>query len=510
MEQKILKSNLLSNEILYNESTEQPIDVGFTLPDFCPDISKIFKCRATAYISSKGLSGKNITIDGNICITLFYADKGDKLCSYEYQYPFSKNLEMSAECNAANLSCSCKCEYINCRAVSGRKVDIHGAIAIFVKVFRRNSYEIISDIDDKNIELRRTAAPATMPMGYSEKYLIIEEEIGVGQGQSGVESVIRYHASPCIKEGKIINDKIIVKGELCVWVLYCPEKTGAPQTVKTVIPFSQIVDMEGITELCECETRCEVAFLEIKPKNSVSGECKSFNVTAKLLISCEGYCANEVSVITDAFSKKHEAKILKNSVPFERICESIKENYHCKKNIELAESIDCILDMWCDIQSCSTRFENGSMLIMGTLLAGIVACDENSGSAYYEKPIDFEYKYPIKGDMSLMRCNPEIQVCSCSYTIVSPNTVELRADLQLNASVYECKTVSLITDISIDENKMVSRNSKAAMIIYFTNENECVWDIARHYTSSVDEIMKINSLESENLPGGKMLLVPMI
>ena len=46
------------------------------------------------------------------------------------------------------------------------------------------------------------------------------------------------------------------------------------------------------------------------------------------------------------------------------------------------------------------------------------------------------------------------------------------------------------------------------MTIYFTGEGECVWDIAKHYNASVNEIMKINELESECLPEGKMLLIP--
>ena len=43
MEEKILKTDVFVNDTVFNESTEQPIDVDFTLPDFCPDISKIFK-----------------------------------------------------------------------------------------------------------------------------------------------------------------------------------------------------------------------------------------------------------------------------------------------------------------------------------------------------------------------------------------------------------------------------------------------------------------------------------
>ena len=71
MQQKCLKSDIYINENYFCDSLEQAIDVDFTLPDFCPDISKIFKCHAVPRITSKSLSGNNITVDGNVIITFY-------------------------------------------------------------------------------------------------------------------------------------------------------------------------------------------------------------------------------------------------------------------------------------------------------------------------------------------------------------------------------------------------------------------------------------------------------
>ena len=509
MEEKILKASVFVNDTLFNESTEQPIDVDFTLPDYCPDISKIFKCRAVSRISSKCMNGKNITVDGSVSITVLYCGADGQLCSYEYQYPFSKNLLMGEECAGGNLCVRSKCEYINCRAVTGRKVDIHGAVGIFVRVFKRKNTEIISDIDDCNIEQRRGTAPATVPMGYAEKYLMVEEDIAIGQGQPAVERILRYDAKPCVRESKIINDKIVVKGDMAVWILYCPEGGGEPQSVKTVIPFSQLVDMVGITDTCGCDTKSEVAFLEIKPRQS-EGEIKCLSLTAKLMLSCEAYCENEVSVILDAFSRKCEADMKFEKISFQSICENVSETFHCKKNIELDGPISAVSDLWCDMQSVNTKFENGNMIICGTLVACLLTSSESGSPAYFEKPIDFEYKYPLKEDIDTLRCSPEIDVASCGYTITAANTVELRVDLSINAAVYECTALPLITDIQIDGTKPRTHTSKCAMTIYFTAENECVWDIAKHYNASVEEIMKINDLSEECLPDNKMILIPAV
>ena len=510
MEQKCLKTSVYVNDIIFSDSTEQAIDVDFTLPDYCPDISKIFKCQAVPRISSKGINGKTITIDGSVCITLLYADRDGNLCSYEYQYPFSKNLEMNKECAAANLCCKIRNEYINCRAVTGRKVDIHGAAGIYVKVFKRKATDIISDYDDCNIELRRGTALATVPMGYAEKYIMIEEEIRIGDSQPAIRNIIRSEGNSCVRETKIINDKAVIKGEMSLCIIYCPEAEGSPQSVKTVVPFSQIIDIEGITELCECETKSQIAFLEVKPRMSSGGENKSFLLTAKILLTTEAYCSNDIAVVLDAFSRKFKADIKRDNICFDKITHNISETYHCKKTVQLEENISSVIDLWCNVQNVTTKFEECNIIICGTVIAGMIICNENGNAIYCEKPVDFEYKYPLDCKLGAPHSEPQIEILSCGYTITSADCIELRIDISINASVYEKCDMSLISDMTVDENETVARKTKGAMTIYFPSNNECVWDIARIYNASVEEIMRINELESENLDGGKMILVPVM
>ena len=508
MEQKCLKTSVYLNDNVFSDSVEQPIDVDFTLPDYCPDISKIFKCRAIPRVSSKGIEGKNIIIEGSVCITILYADKDGNLCSYEYIYPFVKNVEMPKESAGANLCCKYKCEYINCRAVTGRKVDIHGAVGIYIKVQKRKCTDIVSDFDDCNIELRKGMAPATIPMGSAEKFLMIEEEIRIGQGQPSINNVLRYDANPCIKETKIINGKAVVKGEFTVSIIYCPEDGGRPQAVKSVIPFSQIVDVEGLTEICSCDTKAETVFLEVKPRISGSGETKSFSLIAKILLTCEAYCVNDIAVVLDAYSRKYQAEISGNKVNFEKIASNISDVYHCKKNIEIEESISSVVDMWSWVQSSTTKFENDNMIICGTLITGMILCNENDNAFYYEKSIDFEYKTPFKCETGTPHSEPQLEIVSCNYTITSPNNIEIHIELGINAAIYEKQEMNLISEINLDESALLKRNDNSAMKVYFPSDDECVWDVARKYNASCEEIIKMNNLDNEKLISGKMIVIP--
>lgn len=508
MEHKNLKTSVFSLDTVFSESAEQPIDIDFTLPDYYADISKILKCRAVSRISSKGINGSGISIEGGVTVTVIYCGSDSCISSYEYQYPFSKSFDTGINTDGCVLSVKTKCEYINCRAVTGRKIDIHGAAGIYVTLKRRKLTDVISDCDDCNVELLRGSVPATVPMGCADKYLLIEEEIELGTGQPDIRCVIRYDAEATITDSKILAGKSVVKGEMIVKLLYAPEGNALPQTVRYGLPFSQLIEIDGISDGCDCESKVSIAHLEIKPRVSASGECRQLMLTAKLLITSECCCNNDVAVILDAYSRKYEADICKNEVCFNKITENINQSFNCKKNFEFSEgALSSVADMWCESRVDSVKFNDNAMRVCGTVIAYIIAQDGDLVPTFYEKTIDFEYIHPISATGEF-KCSPDITVTGANYTLTGECNMELRIELNICASIYKCSNLPLITDIKVNCDKPVQKTNSGAMTVYFASAGEKIWDIARHYFADVYELKQINEIDQDILTGDKMILVP--
>lgn len=507
MDQKALKTQVFTNDIIFNESAELPIDVDFMLPDYCPDIVKILKCRAQPMLISKNVSGGTVNLDGNVTITVIYSDADNRICAHEHQFPFNKSFETGCDCDGANLGCRTKCEYINCRAVTGRKIDIHGAAGLYVRLVKRKCSDIIADFDDPVVELRRGSVPATTPMGTVEKYLTVEEEIEIGQGQPAVRALIRHEAEACIRESKLLNEKNIVRGELCVSLLYCPQE-GGPQRVKAQLPFSQLLEMPGVTDQCTCDTRAEIACIDIKPRTAATGETRSFILSAKLLVCTTACCDLDIDVVLDAYSRKFEADLKRNEIGFQKISRNIDETCQCKANLDFSEgALAEITDIWCEVQSVNTRVDAGELCMGGTVLANIIAYDEKGIPFYYEKPVDFKCRFPLE-EQGNISCEPQIEVRSCSYTLTGSGSMELRLDLGVRAAVYVTHDVSLLSDLTVDERNPVKQKERGAMTIYFAAAGESVWDIARRYRAGIEDIKQINGVD-EYLTEDKMIMVPM-
>lgn len=509
MEQKKLKTSVFSNDVVFNESAEQPIDIDFMLPDYYSDISKILKCRAISRISSKNINGSVINVEGCVTVTVIYCGSDNCVSSYECQYPFSKSFDTGINADGGNLCVKTKCEYINCRAVTGRKIDVHGAVGVYVTLKQRKLTEVISDIDDCNIELLQESVPATIPMGSACKYLIVEEEIELGTGQPDINCLIRYDADAVVTDSKILAGKSVVSGELAIKLLYSSLGDKNLQTVRCQLPFSQLIEIAGLTDECDCESKVEIAHLEIKPRVSATGECRQLLLNAKLLITSECCCNNDVAVVMDAYSRKYEAAISKSDVSFNKIFENINQNFSCKRNLEFAEGdVAAVLDMWCDTRVDSVKFVDNSMIVTGSVIVSMIAQNNGTVPAFYEKVIDFEYNHPLKTDDGEYKCVPEISVVNANYTITGECSLELRVELNICAAVYKCTKIPLIVDINIDNEKTLSRANQGAMVLYFAEKGEKIWDIARKYFADMNEVKQINDLNADVLYEDKMLLVP--
>lgn len=506
MENNILKSTVNTYETVLCEQLEQAIDGEFSLPDFCPDAVRVLKCRAIPRICLTSANGKTVTVDGNVSVTVFYQDEDGGIFSYEYSYPFSKTKDVGQNIEGDRIFVKSKCDYINCRAISSRKIDIHGAVQITVTAERKNSIEAISDIDDPTIETLKGVCPATTPSDYAEKSIFVEEECDLQNGESG-NSVLRYDGEAYIRECKILSGKVVLKGDMTVTVRYL--KDGAVNTMKSLIPFSQVIDINTPGDSCECSGDVTVCSLEIEPKTDNDGEFTSFTVEAKLLITAETYCKNDIPVILDAYSKKYETQITETPVKFKKLLDNITDNFALKEEVKTSDfPIQRVIDNWFDIRLNESKMTDKGLKVCGDLVLSFIVKDEDGNVSYLEKKTEFEHLTELGNASGNLSADPKVIVKQLAYNLADANTVEARAEISVISPIYENREITVVTDIKICDTKQANGNGDTAMIVYFGEEGERLWDIARRYLSSAEDIKKLNGIEEDTLSKNTTLLIP--
>ena len=71
MEYQLENENCFVCEKVFEGNSEQAVDLDFSLPDYCPDIERILKCRICPSVMSKNISGDRLDVDGVAVIRLY-------------------------------------------------------------------------------------------------------------------------------------------------------------------------------------------------------------------------------------------------------------------------------------------------------------------------------------------------------------------------------------------------------------------------------------------------------
>lgn len=509
MEYSLLKKTISVKEIVFDGCSEQPVDLDLTLPDYCPDILRILKCRVTPKILTKSISGDRLDIEGTAEIKILYIDsiKKSVRCS-DHNVPFSTSFNMKQSPQNAIVTAKVKTEYINCRALSPRRLDIHGAFSVCTKVICKSDKEFPVSIDDDNVQVKGNNVNISTLVGMGQQQFILSDTVTLGAETSNIESILKSDATIIKGECKAISNKVMVKGDVNIRVLYLADlNTGETKIFDYTLPFNEILDADGVDENCLCLTNIELVNHIVNIKSDYSEANKAVTFEIKLSATALGYSTQEIEPIDDAYSTDYDLNLVYSQTQLSSIEKTYSENCITKATVEAGcDNILSISDLWCEHCSTTTFIEDGNLLIKGKLNMCILAKNSENMPFYSERAIEFTY--PVSLSEPDISAEVEGIVQSISYRINGSNSIDFRIETKLDITLLTNKSVRYVTSAEADLEHPRVKDSDTALTLYYATKGESVWSIAKKYAVCCNAVMKENDLSDDDIASSIMLFIP--
>ena len=505
MEWKVMEKAIPLTEVLFDDFEECPVDCDFVLPDYLADVAAILKCTLTPSVQSRQISGDRVLVDGTATMHVLYLDEGRKCTrSCEYSRPFNCHFSVGNIPAGAVLQVDAHTNYMNCRAIGPRKLSMHGAFTVKCRVIGETACRVVGDVAEEGCYTRCRRLSFAVPAGSAEKVFTVNEMTDIGAGKPAVQSISRVCALPIITDCKLIQGKAIVKGELALHTLYVADaETGDLQTVEHHLPFSQLIDVDGLTEEWVCETQVQAVSCEVHATANTSGENRLLDINVKLSLQLFCTRCGEEEVVEDAYAVRYPLTLEHRDLSCERLCAVRQGVSTVRQVMEMPSDGEEAVDAWCELIACADRCENGLASVDGKLNICLLARDAQGALAYYERPLDFSLDF----DEGCTDMCTRMQVCRLAYTQTG-NQLEVRVDLTVSRRCFDRQNCRAVTAIAADESEAFPTDA-AALKIYYAGVGESLWDIAKRYHTAVDAVMEENSLTADELTEDKMLLIPM-
>ncbi len=512
MDYSIKKEPLFVCETIFDGIVEQPVDLDFSLPDYCPDIQNILKCQIRPQISSKNISGDKLYVDGNADIILIYLDeeKSTIRCC-EHTCPFSTSINLNNSVQDAIVIAKTKIEYVNCRAVTPRRLDIHGAFSIHAKVKCKKEKNIVCDIDGIGIEKKKISSQHNNLLALGQQYFNIAETIDKGTKQPDIEYILKTSVNVNLQDYKTLQNKVMINAEANVKIVYISDlEYSNVEIFEHSIPISQIVDIEGVQDDCNCDIVIEVLNHNINIKPNDNGENNLLLFECKMEATVSAYEEKDVDILTDIYSIDYESEPKYEKISISNIIDRLDELNLIKGNIDINDNnISEIIDASGNLANIKIFIKDQKIKFDGKINICVLAKDENDIPVYLERLIEFSREYSLNNKSENIFCEENVILKSCNCRLIGKNSVEIIAEIQIGALIYVENKYMSVTDIFVDEEKPREKDKKAAITLYYADDGEEIWDIARKYCTSVDKIKKENEIDTDKLQNRNMLFIPM-
>lgn len=511
MEFNCCKEMILAKEVIFDNTVEQSIEIEYILPDYCPNIFKILNTIVDTQILSKNVSDGKVTIDGVSMVKIIYlTEENNKICQIEQKHSFTKVIELKEKCNDIEISVNAKCGYVNCRAVNSRRLDIRGVVELKVLATKNCQKECVTD--GENLQLHKSKMEICENNLCIEKEFSVKEELEVGQGNFPIQDILNYNAVGVINEYKLLTNKIVFKGELLVHTLYsCSERPNEPQILKHTIPISNIIDFEGIDEDYKCNISLETLKFDIDMQVDENNECHIFVAQLSLRASCIAVKNKNINIVDDAYSTSYETNIKKENVKLERFNTVIKENTILKKSLKITQSqISNIYDILGEIESSSVVVNEEKCSLDLNFKLSILGLDVDGAVLNINEKMPYSLDINASLNSKQVKMIKKVVIKNIGYTIISTNEIEVRIEIEINGLLFDVYMKEITTDIEINTECKKDREDNCSLRLYFADEGESIWEIAKKYNTSVNAILEENVLEDEEISTRGMILIPIV
>ncbi len=514
MEFRLNREAVPADEVIYSGVQEQGVELDYILPDYYPDIVRLVRCDVIPVVSGWTVAGDRLTYELRCEIRLLYCgEDGAELRCVTQKQDYTKTVELGRSADNADVTLTAKSDHFNFRAVNKRRLDVRGAVSVRICVRGERSQEVVSDAFGMYIQLRKARVRFASNKLSAEKTVQLSEEISLTAAQPPVIDIVYKSCSAGECEKKVVSGKLLAKGEIKADILYSCSGGGgsALEPMSFTLPYSQILDMEGLDDTYDCIVTAEMISCEIAPAADKEGENRILRCEPELRITCRAVKTSDIMAAVDAYSTVYPCEVEWSEIRAQQLPSVYAESF--RHSAVLAEGDDVpaeIYSLWCTPKNINTRVgdDGRSVLITGMLTYSMAAKDKSGMMMMPDRDEAFEELIDIGDDLTNAEVSAELAGASVSYNISPEGVLTAKADIPVRVSAGSSATIRAVTSITVDDSVKKQRDGDYAIKLYFGVENEDVWDIAKRYSTDASAIMEENDLPSEKLENGRMLLIP--
>ncbi|MCD8390852.1 MAG: DUF3794 domain-containing protein [Firmicutes bacterium] len=482
------------------------------VPDTKPDVIKVIQVDAASAIEDKQIRDNKITIAGKVNLKILYVpDKEDcKVCSINTSFDFSEDITCKNAAAGMYLTAMSNVSNADFSVVNSRKLRVRVSVTLDYDVTDMSGEYIACGAEDETAELMTDNIVINNIREICEHKFILQEKFELPIGQPPVSELLKCETQITDTEYKAINGRIIIKGMLVICALYLSED-GVPENAEIETPFTEVIDSENVTDNSECDIEYDIINVFCDTAEDSDGDIRVINAEAEARAQIKVMEKTEIGIIKDCYVPGMKTELQRETLSIEEIVASLSAQNTIKETVEIssgAPSVKSIYNIVMKPHLTKVETADGKVLCEGKTEAYILYLSDSGDSPVYSLKKEIPFAYTLEDDAveAGLTAQMSAEIKHSGYTLNAAGEVELRCILALGARVTKKRDEQIVTEAEAIEE---DGGERCGIVIYYIQNGDSLWDIAKHYAVARDKIAKYNELaENEALKQGEKLFIP--
>ena len=475
------------------------------VPDYSPDVGRIVDVSACLLPRSQTITDGRLSVEGLIRLTLlFMAEEAQGLRSLEYTIPFEQSERLPDGCEKVSVEgrvCNPEVRLLNPRKLFTR-MDVEWRFTPYC----RETLSVCGEIPEQAayaIETLCEKHEVSLIRAIGEKDFVFSDEMSIPGGREALCELLCARIKPRVTETKSIGSKAVLKGVVCVSLLYAAED-GKLCSYAEELPFSQILDgiAEGEGGDVSASTVLNLSGCEIHTGGEEnSGHTVSVKLFMNAFVVLRG--TETVNCITDLYSTAYEFDAQTERVELWHAPETLTVTQSVREQLDTGTGVKCVLSTDVCFGGASARQEGDRTVLRAAATVSALYLDESDVPRAASRRIEVAAESAMGGDVQAEA------VCSGDITAsINANGIELRFPVDFTVLSAEATPCVCLTELSA-EKPDAQGCDLPSLVLRSLCEGETLWDVAKQYRTTIAEILSANELSgSAAAEAGQMLLIP--
>lgn len=503
---KLSKNNLCINQIVGQKNEKITVEGDEIVPDVKPDVLSIVSANGNVCMHKKEIQDGKVKLDGSINAYVIYIadDEKSSMRAINTSIDFSKTIEMKEIKTNMQLECKTELTNIECRILNGRKISLKSNLQLMLTAYSKENIEYVDSIEDRlDMQLLNEKITINSLIGSGSTKVYAKDTVSI-DNVDNLSEIMNLEILLANKENKISYNKILTKADAVFKIMYMTDDSRI-NTVNATIPVMGFIDMQDVNEDNICDVSYELKNIVVKPNNV---EEHSVHVEAEIEIFCFVYKKQEINMIQDMYSKTMELTYNQKSVKVIKEKEEINEIFNLRKQERIEEiRQNKIYDVEVRPTIISNQVEDGKVVYQGEINLVFVYAEENTSRINVKTLVEpFDFTVTSQSITKRSKIETSVEMSKKDFVLMPDNSIDIKTDLNFKLNVIKECEIKLIESVNETETK---NKESFSIIIYYAKVGDTLWNIAKRFGSTVDEIVKVNNIENPDLiMPGEQLFIP--